>query len=291
MQEAIDRVKSILESLPYIREFNGKTIVIKYGGAAMVKEELKESFATDIVMLKYVGIYPIIVHGGGPEINQMLKNLNLSTEFKRGQRVTDKPTMEVVEMILSGKVNKQIVSLIQSKGGKSVGISGRDANLALAEITKIEVEDELGNIHLEDLGLVGKITKVNPSLLEALCKDGFIPVISPVAEDQAGQALNINADIMAGAIAKALQAEKLILLTDTPGVLIDGKLCNQLSKKDIEQHIQSGKISGGMIPKVQCCLEALLGGAKKTHIIDGRIQHSLLLELFTKEGIGTMIEL
>jgi acetylglutamate kinase len=257
----------------------------------MVKEELKESFATDIVMLKYVGIYPIIVHGGGPEINQMLKNLNLSTEFKRGQRVTDKPTMEVVEMILSGKVNKQIVSLIQSKGGKSVGISGRDANLALAEITKIEVEDELGNIHLEDLGLVGKITKVNPSLLEALCKDGFIPVISPVAEDQAGQALNINADIMAGAIAKALQAEKLILLTDTPGVLIDGKLCNQLSKKDIEQHIQSGKISGGMIPKVQCCLEALLGGAKKTHIIDGRIQHSLLLELFTKEGIGTMIEL
>jgi acetylglutamate kinase len=290
MQQAIDRVKSILESLPYIREFNGKTIVIKYGGAAMVKEELKESFATDIVMLKYVGMYPVIVHGGGPEINLMLKNLNLSTEFKRGHRVTDAATMEVVEMILSGKVNKQIVSLIQSKGGRSVGISGRDANTAVAEITKMEIEDELGNVHLEDLGLVGKITKVNAGLLEALCKDGFIPVISPVAEDKEGRALNINADTMAGAIASELKAEKLILLTDTPGVLLDGTLANQMTGAKIHENIKNGKISGGMIPKVQCCLEALKAGVKKTHIIDGRIQHSILLETFTKEGIGTMIE-
>lgn len=291
MQQAIERVKSILESLPYIREFNGKTIVIKYGGAAMVKEELKESFATDIVMLKYIGMFPVIVHGGGPEINQMLKNLNLSTEFRRGHRVTDAATMEVVEMILSGKVNKQIVSLIQSKGGRSVGISGRDAHTAIAEITKIEVEDENGNIFLEDLGLVGKITKVNSGLLEAMCKDGFIPVLSPVAENIEGQALNINADTMAGAIAAELKAEKLILLTDTEGVMIDGKLCNQMKQNEIKDNIKSGKISGGMIPKVQCCLDALTGGVKKTHIIDGRVQHSILLELFTKEGVGTMIDL
>lgn len=291
MQEAIERVKSILESLPYIREFNGKTIVIKYGGAAMVKEELKESFATDIVMLKYIGMFPVIVHGGGPEINQMLKNLNLSTEFRRGHRVTDAATMEVVEMILSGKVNKQIVSLIQSKGGRSVGISGRDAQTAIAEITKMEVEDEKGNIFLEDLGLVGKITKVNSGLLEAMCKDGFIPVLSPVAENTEGQALNINADTMAGAIAAEMKAEKLILLTDTEGVMIDGKLCNQMKQGEIKDNIKSGKISGGMIPKVQCCLDALTGGVRKTHIIDGRVQHSILLELFTKEGIGTMIEL
>lgn len=290
MEQAILRVKSILEALPYIREFHNKTIVIKYGGAAMAKADLKDSFAVDVVMLKYVGMHPVIVHGGGPEINQMLKNLNLSSEFKRGHRVTDAPTMEVVEMILSGKVNKQIVSLIQSKGGKAIGISGRDGNTALAEITKIEVEDEQGNIVLEDLGLVGKITHVDTTLIQSLCADGFIPVISPVAEDKTGQPLNINADTMAGAIAGALKATKLILLTDTEGVLVDQKLAPQLKEQEISELIKTGKINGGMIPKVQCCLDALKSGVQKTHIIDGRVQHSILLELFTKEGIGTLIE-
>ncbi len=291
MEQAILKVTSILEALPYIREFYNKTIVIKYGGAAMAKADLKDSFAVDVVMLKYVGMHPVIVHGGGPEINQMLKNLNLSSEFKRGHRVTDAPTMEVVEMILSGKVNKQIVSLIQSKGGKAIGISGRDGNTTKAEITKIEVEDERGNIILEDLGLVGKITQVDTTLIQSLCADGFIPVISPVAEDLTGQPLNINADTMAGAIASALKATKLILLTDTQGVLIDGELVPQMRETSIQENIKNGKISGGMIPKVQCCLDALKLGVQKAHIIDGRVQHSLLLELFTKEGIGTLIEI
>ncbi len=290
MQEAISRVKSILESLPYIRQFNGKTIVIKYGGAAMKEEALKESFATDIVMLKYVGIFPVVVHGGGPEINSLLKSLNLSTQFVRGHRVTDAPTMDVVEMVLTGKVNKQIVSLINSKGGKSVGISGRDGKTAIAEIAKMEVEDENGNLVKEDLGLVGEITKVNPELLHSLSHSGFIPVISPVAEDVNGRSLNINADTMAGAIASALGAEKLILLTDTEGVMIDGSLCNRLNQSQIQDHIKTGKISGGMIPKVQCCLHAIQNGASKAHIIDGRVQHSILLEIFTNSGIGTMIE-
>ncbi|MCB1176596.1 MAG: acetylglutamate kinase, partial [Leptospiraceae bacterium] len=264
--------------------------VIKYGGAAMKEEALKESFARDIVMLKYVGINPVVVHGGGPEINNLIKSLNLSTRFVKGHRVTDEPTMEVVEMVLSGKVNKQIVSLIQSKGAKCVGISGRDGNIAIAEKTEMEIEDESGNLVKEDVGLVGAITKINTELLISLTGSGFIPVISPVAEDENGRSLNINADTMAGAIASALKAEKLVLLTDTEGVMIDGKLCNRLSESEISGHIKTGKISGGMIPKVKCCTDALDHGVKKTHIIDGRVQHSILLEIFTNQGIGTMIE-
>lgn len=291
MQNAISQVKSILEALPYIREFSQKIVVIKYGGAAMVKEELKESFARDIVLLKYVGIQPVIVHGGGPEINHYLKALQLSSRFVQGHRITDKPTMEVVEMVLSGKVNKEIVSLIASKGGKAVGISGKDGGTGIADIYKPEVTLENGKKERVDLGLVGEIHTVNPSLLLSLLSNDFIPVISPVAESRSGETLNINADTMAGAIAGALGAEKLILLTDTEGVLIDGALANSLSQKEVQEHITSGKISGGMIPKVMCCASALEKGVKNAHIIDGRLEHSLLLELFTNTGIGTMIGL
>lgn len=289
MEENISKIKNILEALPYITEFANKIIVVKYGGAAMVKDDLKESFARDIVLLKYLGIHPIIVHGGGPEINQILDILKLPVKFIRGNRVTDKQTMEVVEMVLSGKLNKQIVSLINSKGGNSVGISGRDGKLALAEIQKIETTDESGKTELVDVGFVGKITKVNKTFLESLLSANIIPVISPVAEDNTGQALNINADTMAGAIAGTLSAEKLILLTDTPGILIKGNLADSLSELQVNEYIASGDISGGMIPKVECCLDAIQNGVKKTHIIDGRVPHSLLIELFTTTGIGTLI--
>jgi len=291
MQNAISQVKSILEALPYIREFSHKIIVIKYGGAAMVKDELKESFATDIVLLKYVGIQPVIVHGGGPEINHFLKALQLSSQFVQGHRITDKATMEVVEMVLSGKVNKEIVSLIASKGGKAVGISGKDGRTGIAEVHKLEITNEKGVQEMVDLGLVGEIKTVDPSLIQSLLSNDFIPVISPVAESQSGETLNINADTMAGAIAGAIGAEKLILLTDTEGVLIDGTLANSLNKSQVSQHISSGKISGGMIPKVNCCTRALELGVKNAHIIDGRLEHSILLELFTNTGIGTMIGL
>ena len=289
MEENISKIKNILEALPYITEFANKIIVVKYGGAAMVKDDLKESFARDIVLLKYLGIHPIIVHGGGPEINQILDILKLPVKFVRGNRVTDKQTMEVVEMVLSGKLNKQIVSLINSKGGNSVGISGRDGKLAIAEIQKIEVTDESGKPELVDVGFVGKITRVNKTFLESLLSADIIPVISPVAEDNTGQALNINADTMAGAIAGTLGAEKLILLTDTPGILIKGNLADSLSELQVNEYISSGDSSGGMIPKVKCCLDAIQNGVKKTHIIDGRVPHSLLIELFTTTGIGTLI--
>jgi len=290
MDTLFDKVNHLLEALPYITKFAGKTIVIKYGGAAMIEEELKESFAKDMVLLKYLGIHPIVVHGGGPEINQMLEKLQLSTKFVSGQRVTDEATMEVVEMILTGKVNKQIVSLINSFDGKAVGISGKDGRLAIGEIQKLEVESSDGKKELLDVGLVGKITSVNPEVIFTLQKEGFIPVISPVAETTRGKPLNINADTMAGSIAGAIKAEKLILLTDTPGILIDGKLVTGLNKQKVESYIQSGQISGGMIPKAQCCLDAIANGVKRTHIIDGRVAHSVLIELFTDHGIGSLIE-
>ncbi len=290
MEERISRINHLLESLPYIKTFANKTIVIKYGGAAMTKPELKESFAKDVVLLKYIGMNPVIVHGGGPEINQILDILKLPIQFVKGHRVTDEKTMEVVEMVLSGKLNKQITSLINSKGGVAVGISGRDGNFALGEIQKIEVKDENGNIELFDVGLVGKIISVKTEFLNSLISSGIIPVISPVAEDKNGLALNINADTMAGEIASNLKAEKLILLTDTEGVLIQKKLANKLSEKEILSYIDKGEISGGMIPKVECCLAAIRSGVNKTHIIDGRVEHSLLLELFTDEGLGTLIE-
>lgn len=280
-----EKINHILEALPYLIQFSGKTIVIKYGGAAMVEEDLKASFAEDIVLLKYLGINPVVVHGGGPEINSLIKSLNLKTEFIRGHRVTDQPTMEVVEMVLTGKVNKQIVSLIQEKGGKPVGLSGKDGGLTIAE--KYTMKTEEGEI---DLGLVGEVTSVDPTILFTLQKEGFIPILSPVASSKEGQTLNINADTMAGAIASALKAEKLILLTDTPGILIEGKLVTGLKKFQIQNYIGSGQISGGMIPKVECCLSALESGVKRTHIIDGRVPHSVLIEILTNQGIGSLIE-
>ncbi|TGN19576.1 acetylglutamate kinase [Leptospira idonii] len=290
MPNQAEKINHILEALPYLIKYSGKTIVIKYGGAAMIEEDLKASFAEDIVLLKYLGINPVVVHGGGPEINQLIKSLNLNTQFVRGHRVTDEATMEVVEMVLTGKVNKQIVSLIQEKGGKTVGLSGKDGGLAIAEKYLMEFEDEKGERQSLDLGLVGKITSVNPTLIYTLQAEGFIPIISPVAVSQEGKTLNINADTMAGAIAAALSAEKLILLTDTPGILIDGKLVTGLNKQMIDGHIRSGQISGGMIPKVECCLDAIHGGVKRAHIIDGRVPHSVLIEVLTNQGIGSLIE-
>ncbi|MCZ8343474.1 MAG: acetylglutamate kinase [Leptospira sp.] len=290
MNQQNEKINHILEALPYLIKYSGKTIVIKYGGAAMVEEELKSSFAEDIVLLKYLGINPVVVHGGGPEINSLIKSLNLKTEFIRGHRVTDEPTMEVVEMVLTGKVNKQIVSLIQEKGGKPVGLSGKDGGLAFAEKYLLEVEGEDGKFTKMDLGLVGQITMVDPTILFTLQKEGFIPIISPVAVSKEGQTLNINADTMAGAIAEALHADKLILLTDTPGILIEGKLVTGLKKADIQGYIKTGQISGGMIPKVECCLTAIEAGVKRAHIIDGRVQHSVLIEILTDQGIGSLIE-
>ncbi|GBF51998.1 acetylglutamate kinase [Leptospira ryugenii] len=290
MDHNSEKISHILEALPYLIKYSGKTIVIKYGGAAMVQEELRGSFAEDIVLLKYLGINPVVVHGGGPEINQLIQSLNLNTQFIRGHRVTDEPTMEVVEMVLTGKVNKQIVSLIQEKGGRPVGLSGKDGGLAIAEKYLMEFEDDTGHKQTLDLGLVGQVTEVNPQILYTLQAEGFIPIISPVAASKDGKTLNINADTMAGAIASALKAEKLILLTDTPGILIKGQLATGLNKQIIDGYIKSGDISGGMIPKVECCLEALKGGVKRTHIIDGRVAHSVLIEVLTNQGIGSLIE-
>ncbi|MFH4971570.1 acetylglutamate kinase [Leptospira interrogans] len=280
----------MLEALPYITQYSGKTVVIKYGGAAMAKADLKESFAKDIVLLKYVGIHPVIVHGGGPEINRLLDNLKIPTEFVHGHRVTDNQTMEIVEMVLTGKVNKQIVSLINSQGGKAVGISGKDGNLAKATKAPIEIELEGKEKQLFDVGLVGKIESVNPEILHNLQKAGFIPVISPVAENSEGESLNINADTFAGEIAGALKAEKLILLTDTQGILIDNQLVTGLNRNKVKDYIRKGEISGGMIPKVECCLTAIDQGVRRTHIIDGRVSHSILIEIFTDQGIGSLIE-
>jgi acetylglutamate kinase len=285
MERQIEKVNHILEALPYITKYYGKTVVIKYGGAAMVKEELKASFARDIVLLKFLGIHPVVVHGGGPEINGFLKALNIQSEFIRGNRVTTPETMDVVEMVLTGRVNKQIVSLINEKGGKAVGISGKDGKIALAEKLPMVVDGEEF-----DMGQVGKIVQIDTELLDSLKKDNFIPVISPIAYSKDGLSMNINADTMAGAIAGALKAEKLILLTDTEGILVQGKLVTGLDRSKVEEYIRSGDITGGMIPKVECCLSAIEQGVTRTHIIDGRVPHSVLIEVFTDTGVGSLIE-
>lgn len=284
------RAEILLEALPYIQKFHQKIIVIKYGGSAMKDPELREAFAKDVVLLKFIGIHPVIVHGGGPKINQYLEKLNIPVQFIDGQRVTDAATMEVVEMVLSGILNKEIVSLIQKYGGNAIGLSGKDAHLALAKpITLIKEREGIKEeIHL---GQVGIIEKIQPKILYDLIFNGYIPVIAPVSPDKEGKSLNINADIMAGAIASALEAEKLILLTDTPGVMHGDKVLNRLYKDEVLELIDKKVITGGMIPKVQCCIEALENNVKRTHILDGRIPHSLLIELFSYEGIGTMITL
>jgi len=284
MKKYIEKVSTLTESFPYIQEFSGKTIVIKYGGHAMKEEELRRSFAMDMVLLKLVGINPVIVHGGGPQIGQLLDQVGKKSEFAGGMRVTDHETMEYVEMVLVGKVNKEIVNNINRVGGRAVGLSGKDGNLIIAE--KIYHEEKGKKI---DIGQVGTVKKVNPEILDTLDRDLFIPVIAPIGVDEAGDTFNINADIAAGKIAEALKAEKFILLTDVEGVKVQDTLASTLTDNEVPKLIKDEIISGGMIPKVNCCLDALKSGVHKTHIIDGRVEHAVLLEIFTDAGIGTEI--
>ena len=281
-EAAATRVRVLSEALPYIQKFAGRTIVIKYGGAAMKDSTLKAKVIRDIVFLSCVGVRPVVVHGGGPEINTWLKKLNIASLFKDGLRVTDAATMDVVEMVLAGRVNKELVSLIGRAGALAVGLCGKDGNLIQAR-----------PVGKEGVGFVGEVTSVDTGLVESLVNSGYVPVISSVAADENGQAYNINADTVAGEIAAALQAEKLILLTDTPGILYDYHDPSTLLKKlDIQKArdlIDRGIVSGGMIPKVSCCVRSLAQGVKAAHILDGRLPHSLLLEVLTDEGIGSMI--
>ncbi|MBM4140931.1 MAG: acetylglutamate kinase [Nitrospira sp.] len=291
MKDIITKAEILIESLPYIRNFYGKVFVIKYGGSAQVKEDLKNAFAKDIVLLNYIGIRPVIVHGGGPKINSVMEKMGKKPEFVQGQRVTDKETMDIVEMVLGGLVNKEIVSLINSHGGKAVGMSGKDGELIRAKRKLVKrISSETGVDTLIDLGLVGEVTSVNTHVLSSLEKEGFIPVISPIGVGSKGETLNINADYVAASIASTLKAEKLILLTDVPGIMDKkNQIVSTLTKKQIKKFINDGTITEGMLPKVQACLKAIEGGVSKTHIIDGRIPHCLLLEIFTKKGIGTEI--
>ncbi len=295
MKESIERAKVLIESLPYMQEFRHKTVVIKYGGHAMVDEHLKKQFALDVILLKQIGINPVIVHGGGPQINRFLDKLNIKPSYVQGMRVTDGETMDVVEMVLVGKVNKEIVGLINHCGGKAVGLSGRDGDLVCAKKLQMSARKESEELEnkppeLIDLGRVGQVTQINAGVLESLYQGDFIPVIAPVGVGEDGQAYNINADLVAGAIAGELSAEKLMLLTDVPGVNDkEGNLINSLSREDLEGLIDDGTIAGGMIPKVRCCEDALRRGVGKTYIVDGRVEHAILLEMFTKEGVGTEI--
>jgi acetylglutamate kinase len=285
------RAKVLIEALPYIRRFNNATIVVKYGGHAMVNEGLKKDFALDIILMKYVGLNPIVVHGGGPQIGDFLNKLSIESEFVDGMRVTDKKTMDVVEMVLVGKVNKEIVTLINKNGGQSVGLSGKDGQLITAK--KMKYYKDKGDDkppEIIDMGMVGEITSIDNRILKSLIESQFIPVIAPVGAGKKGETYNINADLVAGHIAASLAARKLILLTDTEGVLDkESTLISTLRMKEIQSFIDDGTIKGGMIPKIQCCLEAIKGGVKKAHIIDGRKDHAILLEIFTRTGIGTEI--
>jgi len=294
MLESIDRAKGLIESLPYMQEFRHKTVVIKYGGHAMVDENLKKQFALDVILMKHIGINPVIVHGGGPQINRLLDRLEIKPNYIQGMRVTDGETMSVVEMVLVGKVNKEIVGNINHCGGRAVGLSGRDGDLICAEKMRVNRKNDEAlkdaPPELIDLGRVGQVTQVNPEVLQALDQNDFIPVIAPVGVGEDGQAFNINADIVAGAIAAELNAAKLVLLTDVAGVQDgEGTLLKSLKQDDLEILIDKETIGGGMIPKVRCCADALKGGVTKTHIIDGRIEHAILLEIFTRDGIGTEI--
>ncbi len=292
MKKLIQKAEILLEALPFIKNFYGKTFVIKYGGNAMVSEKLKDNFALDIVMMKYIGINPVIIHGGGPQIDKTLKALGIKSQFFEGQRVTNKETIDVVEMVLGGKINKEIVSLINRHGGNAVGITGKDGDLIMAKRHKKGKKQsaETNRPEIIDLGLVGEITQVNPRILETLDKNEFVPVIAPIGKGEDGATLNINADFVASKIASALKAEKLILMTDTEGVKNKtGKLQSGLTKKEVAAMIKEKVIKDGMLPKVKCCLDALKAGVHKTHIVDGRVQHALLLEIFTEDGIGTQI--
>lgn len=293
MEKIIEKANTLMEALPYIRRFYQKTFVIKYGGHAMIDEKLKENFAKDIVLLNYIGIQPVVVHGGGPQIGKVLEQMGIESSFVDGLRVTDRATMDVVEMVLGGKVNKEIVSLVNRHGGKAVGLSGKDGTLIQAKkkkLTRASLPDRPPEII--DIGMVGEVVSVNTEIVKALERDRFIPVIAPVGVGKEGETYNINADTVAGAIAAALQADKLILMTDVEGVKgRDGTLISTLTPQEAEKLTKGKVIAGGMIPKVSCCLQALKNGVGKTHIIDGRVEHALLLEVFTSEGVGTQIVL
>ena len=281
----------LTEALPYIRHFHGMTIVIKYGGHAMADDQLKRDFASDVTLLKFIGLNPVVVHGGGPQINQVLDQMGIATRFVRGMRLTDAPTMDVVEMVLGGKVNKSIVARINREGGKAVGLTGKDGGLLAARKLKIyHREDANKPPEIIDPGLVGEVTRVDPTLIDTLTGRGFIPIIAPVGVGEDGESLNINADLVAGKVAQALGAGRLILMTDVDGVLDgEGNLVSTVDADSAGAMIQSGGISGGMIPKVECALDAIGNGVGKAHIINGKKRHALLLELFTDSGIGTQV--
>ena len=282
--------KVLTEALPYIQQFTGKTVVVKYGGSAMVDETLKQSFARDIVLMKLVGINPIIVHGGGPQIGAVLEQLSIESKFVDGLRVTDTQTMDVVEMVLGGLVNKEIVNLLNQNQGKAVGITGKDGNLIKAKKLKLRRKDPKLTDEIVDIGHVGEIISINTEILETMKDSDFIPIIAPIGTDDSGASYNINADSVAGAIAKVIGAEKLILLTNVEGVKNKkGEVLTGLSGAQVSKLIANKTLQGGMLPKVKCALEAIKGGVTSAHIIDGRVEHAVLLEIFTNQGIGTLI--
>ena len=299
MNKLIKKANILVETLPYIRAFSDKTIVIKYGGNAMMEESLKHKFAQDIVLMKYVGINPVIVHGGGPQIDEMLNRLGIEPKFKQGVRVTDAKTMEIVEMVLAGKINMEIVDLLNRHGGRAVGVSGKDGGFITAKPLTVKAWIESIGMDMEPdddsstddtFGYVGDIQTINPRLIEKLQQDNFIPVIAPIGTDREGNTYNINADLVAGAVAASLKAEKLLMLTDVKGIRnAKGRHISTLSRKDMQRLVKKGVIREGMLPKVHACLEALDGGVQKAHIIDGRMPHAILLEVFTDKGIGTEI--
>ncbi|HXF66675.1 MAG TPA: acetylglutamate kinase [Burkholderiales bacterium] len=285
---AADRAKILAEALPYIRRFHGKTIVVKYGGNAMIEEKLKHSFAHDVVLLKLVGMNPVVVHGGGPQIDELLKRFGKKGEFVQGMRVTDAETMEVVEMVLGGQVNKEIVNLINQHGGRAVGLTGKDGGLIRAR--KMLVRGAGDSDELIDIGQVGEVESIDPEIVHRLHTHDFIPVIAPLGVGKKGETYNINADLVAGKVAEVLRAEKLIVLTNTPGVLDkNGNLLTGLSARKVDELFANGTISGGMLPKISSALDAVKNGVNACHIIDGRVEHALLLEVLTDEGVGTLI--
>ncbi len=290
MKCIIEKANILIESLPFIRSFYSKTFVIKYGGAAQIEESLKDTFAQDIALFNFIGIRTVIVHGGGPKISETMKRMGKEPTFIQGQRVTDRDTMDIVEMVLGGLINKEIVSMINRHGAKAVGLSGKDGGLIRAKKKVLRRSARDGDDEVIDIGQVGEVEEIRPEVIDCLQREGFIPVISPIGVGQRGESYNINADYVASALAASLRAEKLILLTDVAGIKdANGSVLSTLKKEEVLRLINEGVITGGMLPKVQACLRALDKGVAKNHIIDGRIPHSLLLEIFTKEGIGTEI--
>lgn len=289
----LEKAEVLIEALPYIKEFYGKTVVIKYGGHAMSSPELKKAVTQDVTLMKFVGMNPVIVHGGGPEINSMLDRLGMRSSFVKGLRVTDAETMKIVEMVLVGKVNKEIVTLINSSGGSALGISGKDGRLITAARKKVTQKDENGREANLDLGFVGDVACINPTIIHSAIQQGYIPVVAPIGADEEGNTFNINADYVASELAVALKADKFVLLTDVEGIYADAEnrseIISSLKFSQIPDLVGKGVIAGGMIPKIECCARALKAGVEKAHIIDGRLAHSILLEIFTRKGIGTEV--